>query len=51
MTSKRPELSLLRAIPRSFVSIRRVVEVRFDGGLGPSEPPGDLGIESPSSSR
>ena len=30
MTSKRPELSLLRAIRRSFVSIRRVVEVRLD---------------------
>ena len=43
MTSKRPELSLLRAIPRSFVSIRRVVEVGLDGGFRASEPAGDLG--------
>jgi hypothetical protein len=30
MTSKRPELSLLRAIRRSFVSIKWVVEVGLD---------------------
>ena len=42
MTSKRPELSLLRAIRRSFVSIRRVVEVRLDRGFCATEPTRDV---------
>ena len=37
MTSKRPELSLLRAIRRSFVSVRWVVEVRPDRPRRPPE--------------
>lgn len=43
MTSKRPELSLLRAIRRSVVSLRRVIEVGLDGRRRASEPLGDLG--------
>ena len=42
MTSERPELSLLRATRRSFVSIRRVVEVGLDGRRCASQPAGDL---------
>ena len=39
-----PRLALTaRGVRRSFVSIGRVVEVRLDGGLGPSESPRDLG--------
>ena len=42
ITSKRPELSLLRAIRRSFVSISRVIEVRLDRRRRPAELLGDL---------
>ena len=42
ITSKRPELSLLRATRRSFVSIRWVVEVRLDRGRGATETVADL---------
>jgi hypothetical protein len=42
-TSKRSELSLLRAIGRSFVSLRWVVEVRVDRGFCASEPARDVG--------
>ena len=42
MTSKRPELSLLRAIPRSFVSIRRVIEVGLDRRRRAPQPIRDL---------
>jgi len=47
MTSKCPELSLLRAICRSFTSIRWVIQIRLDRGVGPSEPPGDLADREP----
>ena len=43
ITSKRPELSLLRAIRRAFVSIRRVVEVRLDRRGRATKPVRDLG--------
>ena len=43
MTSKRPELSHLWAIHRSFVSIRRVIQVRLDRGRRASQPARDLG--------
>ena len=43
MSSKRPELSHLWAIRRSFVSIRRVVQVRLDRRLCASQPVRDLG--------
>jgi hypothetical protein len=40
---ERPELSLLRAVCRSFVSIRRVVEVGLDRRRRAAETLGDLG--------
>jgi len=43
MTSKRPALSLLRAIRRSFVSIRRVVEIGLRGVLCAPQAANDLG--------
>ena len=43
MTSTRRELSLLRAIRRSFVSIRRVVQIRLDGRRCAAQPARDLG--------
>ena len=51
MTSKRPELSLLRAIRRSFVSVRWVVEVRPDRRRRPPEPVSDLPDREASNSR
>ena len=42
MTSKRPELSLLWAIRRSFVSIGQAVEVGLDRRRRAAEPIGDL---------
>lgn len=41
MTSKRPDSG--GRFGRPFVSIRRVIQVRLDSGLGASEPAGDLG--------
>ena len=47
MSSKRPELSHLWAIRRSFVSIRGVVEVRFDCRRRATESCSDLGDREP----
>ena len=40
---ERPELWLLRAMRRSFVSIGRVIQIRLDSRLGAAQPASDLG--------